>query len=89
MEYIIAKLPCRYTKTPEDTVAAALKGGTDLNCGGFYQKNGQVGRYGFNKLSVLSAESTIIIIHLQDAYDKKKITDDDLNLAMGRLFAFR
>ena len=42
MEYNIAKLPCRYTKTPEDTVAAALKGGTDLNCGGFYQKNGQV-----------------------------------------------
>ena len=32
----------RYTKTPEDTVAAALKGGTDLNCGSFYQKNGQV-----------------------------------------------
>ena len=32
----------RYTTTPEDTVAAALKGGTDLNCGSFYQKNGQV-----------------------------------------------
>ena len=32
----------RYTNTTEDTVAAALKGGTDLNCGEFYQKNGQV-----------------------------------------------
>ena len=32
----------RYTSTAEDTVAAALKGGTDLNCGNFYQQNGQV-----------------------------------------------
>ena len=32
----------RYTNTTEDTVAVALKGGTDLNCGNFYQKNGQV-----------------------------------------------
>ena len=32
----------RYTNTTEDTVAVALKGGTDLNCGSFYQKNGQV-----------------------------------------------
>ncbi|XP_003387138.1 PREDICTED: probable beta-D-xylosidase 2 [Amphimedon queenslandica] len=26
-----------YTSTPTDTVAAGLKGGTDLNCGSFYQ----------------------------------------------------
>ena len=32
----------RYTSTPEDTVAAGLKGGTDLNCGNYYQQNGQV-----------------------------------------------
>lgn len=31
-----------YTKTPEDTVAAALHGGCDLDCGGFYPKNTQV-----------------------------------------------
>ena len=28
-------------------------------------------------------------MHIQDAYDKKKITDDDLNLAVGRLFGYR
>ena len=29
------------------------------------------------------------IQQFKDAYDKKKITDDDLNLAVARLFAFR
>ncbi|CAB9520543.1 xylosidase/alpha-L-arabinofuranosidase 1 [Seminavis robusta] len=28
-----------YTKTPEDTVRAALKGGTDINCGDYYPKH--------------------------------------------------
>jgi beta-glucosidase-like glycosyl hydrolase len=31
-----------YTDTPEATVAAGLKGGCDLDCGGYYQKYGQV-----------------------------------------------
>ncbi|XP_065828934.1 uncharacterized protein [Oscarella lobularis] len=54
-----------YTKTPEDTVAAGLKGGCDLDCGSFYSKNGQT------------------------AFDKKTITEDDLDLAMWRLFSHR
>lgn len=29
--------PHQYTKTPDDTVAAALKGGTDLECDNIYQ----------------------------------------------------
>ena len=32
----------RYTNTTEATVKAALEGGTDLNCGGFYQSHAQV-----------------------------------------------
>ena len=35
----------RYTNTTADTVQVALRGGTDLNCGGFYQKNGMVSMY--------------------------------------------
>ncbi|XP_065183747.1 uncharacterized protein LOC135814545 isoform X1 [Sycon ciliatum] len=31
----------QYTKTPEDTVAAGLHGGCDLDCGGFYPGNTQ------------------------------------------------
>ena len=46
----------RYTNTTEDTVAAALKGGTDLNCGGFYQKNGQVCIYVDTNRSVANME---------------------------------
>ena len=54
-----------YTKTTADTVRDALRGGTDLNCGGFYQK------------------------YTQDALTKGEITEKDLDLAVGRLFAFR
>ncbi|XP_064404909.1 uncharacterized protein LOC135350121 [Halichondria panicea] len=54
-----------YTNNTDDTVQVALRGGTDLNCGGFYQK------------------------YAMDAYNNKKITDADLDLAVGRLFAFR
>ena len=31
-----------YTHTPEDTVQVAMRAGTDLNCGQFYQKYGMV-----------------------------------------------
>ena len=32
-----------YTSTPEDTVKVGLRGGCDLDCGGYYQKYAQVG----------------------------------------------
>ena len=32
----------RYTDTAEDTVKVGLRGGCDLDCGGFYQANGMV-----------------------------------------------
>ena len=80
----------RYTNTTEDTVAVALKGGTDLNCGNFYQINGQVWNY-TNKISSTGAVVMVwlTIQQSKDAYDKKKITDDDLNLAVSRLFGYR
>ena len=73
----------RYTSTPEDTVKAGLRGGCDLNCGSFYQKNGMVcvGAYFLSSSSFNS--------FAQDAYNKKTITDDDLNTAMTRLFTYR
>ena len=49
----------RYTNTTEDTVAAALKGGTDLNCGKFYQTNGQV--YAVNIMSDYKVAFTILL----------------------------
>ena len=42
-----------YTHTPEDTVAAALHAGTDLNCGDFYLKHTQEA---LNKKTIVEAD---------------------------------
>lgn len=54
-----------YTSSAAEAVMFALRGGTDLNCGGFYQANAM------------------------DALNKGLITEADINLAVGRLFAYR
>ena len=90
---MLAAVSNRYTKTPEDTVAAALKGGTDLNCGSFYQKNGQVSVCIIIIIVCQREEGShnehMTLYVAKAAYDKKTITDDDLNQALGRLFAYR
>jgi beta-glucosidase-like glycosyl hydrolase len=57
--------PHHYTNTSDQTVAAGLKGGCDLDCGSFYPKNGV------------------------NAYNDKAIGEEDLDLAMKRLFTAR
>ena len=77
-----------YTSTPEDTVKVGLRGGCDLDCGGFYQQvcpGWHILWYLTRPISIFSCANFIF----KSAYDKKTITDDDLNLAMTRLFTHR
>ena len=80
---------------------AGLRGGCDLDCGGFYQKNGMVYLHKkTNLLHTLSTSALTLSLSLclclslslflsQDAYSKGTINDDDLDLAMTRLFTYR
>ena len=51
-------------------------------------------RYEIVQIKIICSTGAVVMVWLtiqqsKDAYDKKKITDDDLNQAVGRLFGFR
>lgn len=54
--------PHKYTSTPDDTVAATLKGGCDLECDSYYKS------------------------YLYSALNASKITEDDIDTAISRIF---
>ena len=54
--------PHKYTSTPDDTVAATLKGGCDLECDSYYKS------------------------YLYSALNASKITEDDIDTAISRVF---